>query len=195
MVKMPPQGGHLLGPGDLQGKAERMNGGPGESLPQHRPTDAVIWLEEVWVFQLDREFHEGRDSGTPGSISTSWNWSVLILGKQQNVPIMHHLVTAHFNCRRPYLSKDNLRGSACPLQYSWASLMAQLVKNLSAMWETAGSPGFDPWGGKIPWRREWLTTPVFWLGEFHGLCSPWGCKELDTTKRLSLHSLLKVSLL
>ena len=25
-----------------------------------------------------------------------------------------------------------------------------------------GRPGFDPWVGKIPWRREWLSTPVFW---------------------------------
>ena len=40
--------------------------------------------------------------------------------------------------------------------------------------------------GKIPWRRERLPTPVFWPGEFHGLYSPWGCKELDTTEWLSL---------
>ena len=40
-----------------------------------------------------------------------------------------------------------------------ASLVAQLVKNPSAMRE----PGFDPW------RREWLPTPVFWAGESHGL--------------------------
>ena len=46
--------------------------------------------------------------------------------------------------------------------------------------------GFDPWVGKIPWRREKLPTPVFWPGEFHGLYSPWGHKELDTTERLSL---------
>ena len=39
--------------------------------------------------------------------------------------------------------------------------------------------------GKIPWRREWLPTPVFWPGEFHGLYSPWGHKESDTTERLS----------
>ena len=25
-----------------------------------------------------------------------------------------------------------------------------------------GKPGFDPWVGKIPWRRERLPTPVFW---------------------------------
>ena len=28
--------------------------------------------------------------------------------------------------------------------------------------------GFDPWVGKIPWRREWLPTSVFLPGEFHG---------------------------
>ena len=38
------------------------------------------------------------------------------------------------------------------------------------------TPGFDPWAGKIPWRRERLSTPVFWLGEFHGLYGPWGHK-------------------
>ena len=28
--------------------------------------------------------------------------------------------------------------------------------------------GFNPWAGKIPWRREWLPTPLFLPGEFHG---------------------------
>ena len=28
--------------------------------------------------------------------------------------------------------------------------------------------GFNPWVGKILWRREWLPTPVFLPGEFHG---------------------------
>ena len=49
-----------------------------------------------------------------------------------------------------------------------------------------GDPGFDSWVGKIPWRREQLPTPVFWPGEFHGLYSPQGHKESDTTERLSL---------
>ena len=29
-------------------------------------------------------------------------------------------------------------------------------------------PGFDPWVGKIPWRREWQLTPVFLPGESQG---------------------------
>ena len=37
----------------------------------------------------------------------------------------------------------------------WASLVAQMVKDLLAMQET----WFDPWVRKIPWRREWQPTP------------------------------------
>ena len=53
-------------------------------------------------------------------------------------------------------------------------------------------PGFDPWVGKISWRRERLPTPVCWPGEFYGLYSPWGHKESDVTKRLSLYTHLYV---
>ena len=49
-----------------------------------------------------------------------------------------------------------------------------------------GDLGSIPSVGKIPWRGERLPTPVFWPKEFHGLYSPWGCKELDTTEQLSL---------
>ena len=59
--------------------------------------------------------------------------------------------------------------------------MAQLVKTLPC-----NRPGFHPLVGKIPWRRERLPTPVSWPREFHGLYHPWGCKESDMTKRLSL---------
>ena len=69
------------------------------------------------------------------------------------------------------------KGIGYPLEYSWASLVAQLIKNPPAM----GGPEFHPWVGKIPWRRERLPTPLFWPGEFHGLYRPWGGKESDTT--------------
>ena len=55
------------------------------------------------------------------------------------------------------------------------SLVAQLVKNLTAMWETwVRSLGWED-----PWRRKRLPTPVFWPGEFHGLYSAWDHKESD----------------
>ena len=49
-------------------------------------------------------------------------------------------------------------------QAEWkTSLVVQTVKTLSAMQET----GFDPWVGKIAWRRGWEPIPVFLPGEFH----------------------------
>ena len=144
----------------------------------------------------------------------------------------------------PGSGRSSGEGIGYPLQYSWASLVTQLVKNPPAVQETWS----NPWVGKIPWRRErlptlvfwprefhrlyntvyrvtksqtrlsnfhfhgnksgqrhtssmeeskftpgflqvteaeWLLTPVFWPGEFHGLYSPWGCKESDTTDWLS----------
>ena len=47
--------------------------------------------------------------------------------------------------------------------------------------------GFDPWVGKIPWRRAWQPTLVCMPGESHGQrilvgYSSRGCKESDTTE-------------
>jgi len=68
------------------------------------------------------------------------------------------------------------------LLFPWASLMTQRVKHLQCR-----RPGFDPWAGKIPWRRKWQPTPVFLPGESHGWRSlvgytPLGGRELDTTE-------------
>ena len=53
-----------------------------------------------------------------------------------------------------------------------------------------GRPRFNPWVGKIHWRREWQPIPVFLPGKFCGWrslvgYSPWGHKELDTTEQLT----------
>ena len=50
---------------------------------------------------------------------------------------------------------------------------------------------FDPCVGKIPWRRKWQPTPVFFLEKSHGQRSlagyrPWGCKESDMTEQLRM---------
>ena len=75
---------------------------------------------------------------------------------------------------------------------SWdsaASLVAQMVKNLTC---NVGDPGSLPESGKIPWRREWLSTPVFlpgnpidrgtWKATVHGVA-----KSRTLLKRLNTH--------
>ena len=79
------------------------------------------------------------------------------------------------------------------------SQVALVVKNLPA---NAGDMihGFNPWVGKIPWRRKWQPTPVFLPGDSHGQrslvdYSPWGCKESDMTEATAQHTLLEMKLL
>ena len=57
----------------------------------------------------------------------------------------------------PRLGRSTGEGIGYPFQYSWAFLVAQLVKNPPAMQET---PVQFP-GQKIHWRRDRLPTPVF----------------------------------
>ena len=70
-----------------------------------------------------------------------------------------------------------------------ASLVAQRVRHLSAMWETQ----VQSLGGEDPLERKWQPTPVFLPGESHGWrslvdYSLQGQKELDTTERFHFHN-------
>ena len=51
---------------------------------------------------------------------------------------------------------------------------------------------FDPWVGKIPWRRKWQAPPVFLPGESHrqrnlGGYSPWGYKSCKKKSGMTAH--------
>ena len=83
----------------------------------------------------------------------------------------------------PGLGRSPGEGIDYPLQYSWASLVAQLIKNLPAM----GKTWVQSLGWEDPLERKRLPTPVFWPGECHGQrslvgYSPWSCKKLNTTE-------------
>ena len=63
--------------------------------------------------------------------------------------------------------------------------MTQWLKKKSACY--VGDTGFHPCIKKIPWRRKWLTAPVFLPGKTHGQrnlagYSPRGRKKSDTTQ-------------
>ena len=57
-----------------------------------------------------------------------------------------------------------------------ASQEALVVRNLPA-----SARDMRLWVGKVPWRRAWPPTPVFFPGESHAQrslagYSPWGCR-------------------
>ena len=69
-------------------------------------------------------------------------------------------------------------GIGYPLQYSWVSLVAQEIK----ICLQCRRPGFDPWVGKIPWRREWKPTPVFLPGESAWTEEPTGLQSMGSQR-------------
>ena len=55
------------------------------------------------------------------------------------------------------------------------------VRDPPTMQDACRRCGFDPWVGKIPWRRKWQPTPVFLPGKSHEQrslagYSPWSCR-------------------
>ena len=74
----------------------------------------------------------------------------------------------------PGLGRSPAEEKRYPLQCSWASLVAQVVKNLPAMWETC------------VWSLGW-EDPLEKGKATHSSILAWSCKELDTTEQLSLH--------
>ena len=104
---------------------------------------------------------------TNSDSSTKWyvKINLNVIGNKEWRPT---LVLTHCICRLPWWLR-------------WLSICLQ-----------CGRPGFDPWVGKIPWRRKWQPTPVFLPGESQKRrslagYSPWGCKESDMTERLHFH--------
>ena len=63
-----------------------------------------------------------------------------------------------------------------PLQYSWASLVAQLVKTACNVGDLDSIPGL----GRSP--GEGKGYPLQYSGLENSMYSPWGRKKLDTTE-------------
>ena len=110
-------------------------------------------------------------------------WAPLIAQLVKNLPAMQETLVQFLDQEAPP-EKGKISHSS-----SWASLVAQTVKNPPAKWR----PGFDPWVGKFPWRRERLPTPVFLPGESHGQrslegYSPWGHKVRHNWAQYSFSS-------
>ena len=76
----------------------------------------------------------------------------------------------------PELGRSPGEGHGYPLQYSWASLVAQTVKNMPAMWETwVRSLG---WEDPLEKGTAIHSSILAWRIPCTGY-SPWNSKEWD----------------
>ena len=78
----------------------------------------------------------------------------------------------------PASGRSTREGIGYPLQYSWASLVAHLIKNPLAMQET--------WVQSVSWEdpleKGMATHSSILAWRTHALYSPWGHRESDTTE-------------
>ena len=173
-------------PGEMHqgGQNHEQIRGPSRCLPQedgeedrHQPARQAHLL---LLWQNQEETSRGHSALRFLCENSSW-WC----------PDLHHHLCRHSQgCIRKKTKelKDQKKHHRIVLL---ASQVALVVKNPAAHTGDAKDGGFDPWVRKIPWRRKWQPTPVFFPGEFHGQrslvgYSPWGRKESDTTEQLIL---------
>ena len=91
--------------------------------------------------------------------------------------LLHSSVGKEFACNArdpgliPGSGRSTGEGIGYPLQYSWASLVAQLVKNLPAMWETwVRSLGWeDPLEKGKATHSSILASRILWTIQSMGL--------------------------
>ena len=65
------------------------------------------------------------------------------------------------------------------LNYKWVFPGGAVVKESTCQ---CRRHGFDPWVGKIIWRRKWQPTPVFLPGESHRWKEPGGLQSIRSQR-------------
>ena len=162
-------------------------------LQYHSSKASIFWSSAFFIVQLSHSY------GTIGKTVALTRWT--FVGKAMSLFIMLSRFVMGFpdstdgkefafNVRDPGsvpgLGRTAEVGIGYPLQYSWASLVDQLVKNLLLQCSTwVASLGWED-----PLEKGKATHSRILTGKFHGLYSPWGSKEPDTTEQLSLSWLI-----
>ena len=130
-------------------------------------------------FTINQTYYDS--TGKESACNAGHLGSILGLGRSpgegKSYPLQNSGLEKSMDCIVHGVSKCHTRLSNF---HSLASLVAQVVKNMPAMKEIR--PRFDSWVSKIPWRRKWQPTSVFFPGESKGHrslagYSPWGHKS------------------
>ena len=111
-------------------------------------------MQETWALSLGREYPLEKGMATHSSILAWKSHGQRSLAGPNP-----------WNCKEPDTAEQLTHK-----QLDEASQVVLVVKKKKPVcpcrrWKRRG---FDPWVGKIPWRRAWQPTPVFLPGEFHG---------------------------
>ena len=173
-------GSHRVGPdwSDLACMHACIEEGNGNSLQYsslENPMDRRAWRAAVYGVAQSQTRLKGLSNSSILKVVSPKFWTLFTYAE-------------HENCRRIWRSSLNYL-----LTYMRGCSGGASVKELACQYRRRRKCRFSPWVGKIPWRRAWQLTPVFFPGEIHGQRSlaghnPWGHKELDILKQLRAHT-------
>ena len=130
----------------------------------------MLWPPHVKSWLIGKDPDAGRDWGQEEKGTT-----------EDEMAGWHHRLDGH-EFEQTQGVGDGQGGLACcdswgrRVGHDWATELTELMLWYGhpwwLRWQTAGQqrgrPRFNLWVGKIAWRREWLPSPVFLPGEFHG---------------------------
>ena len=100
-------------------------------------------------------------------------------------------ILRNFHCWRwaQYLSLPAFNLSQLQGLFQGVNYFHQVAKALALQLQQSHKGcGFDPCVGKIPWRRKWQSTPVFWPGEFCRLRNLAGYTHTHTHMHTCMHT-------
>ena len=116
-----------------------------------------------------QNFHRWKiPTGQGSTVEDTPTWNIQVQGKGNHLNIL----ISHINTWLSHMIFG--------LVYSWYKGFANgaEVKN-PLQCRSHRRCGFNPWVGKVPWRRKWQPTPVFLLGESHEQRSLMGYKSVQ----------------
>ena len=140
----------------------------------------IEWKKIFQSLRQTRIFRLSKFSQVPSTISNRGQWNFRIPKIKQILKVCQEKIITYKKRIKQYFQCFIYQ--ALIWHWVWASQAAQKVK----ICLQCRRPRFSPWVGKIPWRTEWLPTPVFLPREFCGQrklvgYSPWDLKESDMT--------------
>ena len=161
-------------------------------LPVHHQLPEFTQTHVHWVSDATENI-EYQDSGPTSScwLTTLFSFRREALGHQtQQIAWLRHqsdksVIKHTFQVLRcsNLLSPNVMARFIFPGAISVITQVALVVKELTCQCRRFKRHGFNPWVGKIPWKREWQPTSAFLTGKSNGQrslvgYSPWGCNRI-----------------
>ena len=149
-------------------------------------------LKRPWCWERLRAGGEGDDRGWDGWMASLTQWTWVWVNSRSWWWVGRPGVLLFMGLQRV--------GHDWATELNWTEFFNRLPWCLSSK-ESACQYRrlrFNPWVGKIPWRRKWQPTLVLLPREFHGQrsqvgYSPQGHKGSDLTERLSNNHVFSAS--